>query len=155
MDDYEAKREFYAAALIGRWKAQQTFSPEKKVPYSAWEATCIRREFIDRLRADKPGARYQNSPEMESMKCLMLQPDPKPSPLDLAILSDIRARVRNAVDDLPPSQRAVIQGIFFKEMERKEIAQIRSVTESAIYRSLEKAIPALRVALAELEMEMV
>ena len=155
MDDYEAKHELHAAALVGRWKAQQTFTPEKKVPYSAWEAMCVRREFIDRLRADKPGARYRNPPEMESMKCLVLQPDPKPSPLDLAILADIRDRVRNAIDDLPPAQRAVILGIFFKGMERKEIAQMRSVTESAVYRSLEKAIPALRISLADLEAEMV
>lgn len=94
-----------------------------------------RLESLDAARQDGAGAGLHDPP------------DPGRNPEELATNSGLRARLRRALDTLPPSYRAVV---FLREMQglsTREVAHAMGISEDNVKTRLRRARKALQTAL--------
>lgn len=73
-----------------------------------------------------------------------------PDPAQLTEQSEIRRRFEEALDDLPPRQRAIVWSFEVDGMSTKEIARSLGVAEVTVRWHLHQGRRALRIALADL-----
>jgi RNA polymerase sigma factor (sigma-70 family) len=73
--------------------------------FTAWLCTMCRRESLRVARG-----KWRQVPEstLDAASCLAVLTDPERGPLELAVRTDDQARLREAIADLPPRQRAVL-----------------------------------------------
>jgi RNA polymerase sigma-70 factor (ECF subfamily) len=106
-----------------------------------------------RVRLDELRRRYR-LPEAAGEEELARVEDQRPDPaVALEEASDVRDRVRRAVDQLPESQRAIVHLHRFEGLTFPEIAQALSTTEGAVKLRAFRAYEKLRALLADLSPE--
>jgi RNA polymerase sigma factor FliA len=74
-------------------------------------------------------------------------PDPGPDPETLLADSDLRARVRSAMDELPVRHREVVRMYFEQEMTLTQVGAVLGVTESRACQLKSQATRSLRTVL--------
>ena len=99
----------------------------------------ITRLCIDRTRRKQPIG-IANIPDV---------PDPALGPTERLIEIESRAQVREAIDDLPPKQKAAILLKHFEGLSYAEIAQVLGITPKAVERLISRAGASLRARLSQ------
>jgi len=113
-----------------------------------WLFAIAARVRLDELR------RHYRLPESASEEELARVEDTRPDPAAaLEEASDVRDRVRRAVEQLPESQRAIVHLHRFEGLTFPEIAQALSTTEGAVKLRAFRAYEKLRAQLGDLAPE--
>jgi RNA polymerase sigma-70 factor (ECF subfamily) len=114
---------------------------DKGVPYTAYLLRIAANLARDRWRADP--ARVVPVADIPE------QPSPRPGPDGLAIESDRRTALLNALDRLRPDQRAVLRLRILEGRTTGEVAALTNRSPAAVRQLQVRALAALRVALAD------
>ena len=97
------------------WKRSMTYDPRRGT-VAAWLLTVARTRALDRYRGKASRGRAESRPDL----------DPRPAPGDPAALAahtDLSKRVREALDQLQPQQRRVLEIAYFRGLSQSEIAE--------------------------------
>jgi RNA polymerase sigma-70 factor (ECF subfamily) len=78
-------------------------------------------------------------------------PDPSPGPSESLIEKERRAEVREALDALPPNQKAAMMLRHYDGLSYAEIAQVLGVTPKAVEGLISRAGASLQVSLSNLQ----
>lgn len=135
--DGHAAEEVAQDVYVQLWRTAATFDAARSSGL-AWVAMVARSRGIDRLRADSSLRTALKSAGEE------LAPRSGPDPAEETSLRERRARVRAAVNALPPEQREALELAFFHGLTHSEIAS-RTATPLGTVKTR------IRAALAKLE----
>lgn len=127
-------------------RARRSFPGYRGGDARAWLMSIVRNACFTWLRANR---RFEPAGEMEDD----LTPDESPGPEDLAMKQDSGARLRKALEKLPPDFREVIVLRELEEMSYNEIAGVTGTPLGTVMSRLSRARDRLRRALLELEEE--
>jgi RNA polymerase sigma-70 factor, ECF subfamily len=114
---------------------------EQGVPYTAYVLRIAANLARDRWRAGPPRA----VPVGE----LPERADPGPGPAGLAVQSDLRAALLQALDQLSPDHRSVLRLRILEGRSSGEVAALTNRSPAAVRQLQARALAALRVALAD------
>ena len=110
----DAAEDSVQAAFLSMWRGRSTFNPSVG-SLRSWILTVVRNRAIDALReARRPFHQVAEQHDSE-------QADPRLTDVEVAI-RETGAAVREAVAELPPAQRQVIELAYFAEYSHTEIA---------------------------------
>ena len=101
------------------WKKADSYEPSKGA-VSTWLLTIGRRKALDRLRAKKRSREELTSSDRAVFADL---PSGDPDPSDDVERSELREKVRAALNELPDEQREVLELGYFSGMSQSEIAE--------------------------------
>ena len=135
--DGHAAEEVAQDVYVQLWRSAATFDPARSTGL-AWVAMVARSRAIDRLRADSSLRAALETAGAD------LAPPSGPDPSEETSLRERRARVRAAVNALPPEQRQALELAFFHGLSHTEIAA-RTATPLGTVKTR------IRAALAKLE----
>jgi RNA polymerase sigma-70 factor (ECF subfamily) len=113
----------------------------------AWLSTLARTRAIDAWRARRRQA--QRHEALDTQAELLVCEEPGPDALGL--LAERAARVRTAVDALPPEQRRALQAAFFSGLTHTEVAAALGQPLGTVKTRIRAGLAALRAALADVE----
>ena len=109
----------------------------------SWIATIARTRAIDRLRSER---NYQQQEELTEI--VTSDKDIRSNPEKNALASELRLRIRVALNTLPPEQRQVIEQSYFLGMTQTEIAEFCNLPLGTVKTRTRLAMEKLRKALA-------
>lgn len=127
--------------MLRLWNKAYLFDPTKGTP-SAWVFTIARHLRLTKLRE----RRLESIDEM-----LPLIEDPMPGPEGILSISDVEARLRSVLEDLPIAQADLLKASFFEEKAHPEIARSRNLPLGTVKSQLRRTMIRLRKALSELQ----
>jgi len=113
----------------------------------AWLSTLARTRAIDAWRARRRQAERHEA--LDTQAELLVCEEPGPDALGL--LAERAARVRTAVDALPPEQRRALQAAFFSGLTHTEVAAALGQPLGTVKTRIRAGLTALRAALADVE----
>jgi RNA polymerase sigma-70 factor (ECF subfamily) len=131
----EVTSEVFHRALV----AMPRFEPRR--PFLAFLYTIARNVVTDRLRRERPAARYEDA---------IAHPSDTPGPEALASAAEDARRLRSAIARLTPLQQEVIVLRYLEERSTKETAVVTGKSESTIRGIQMRALAALREILGDL-----
>ena len=113
----------------------------------AWLSTLARTRAIDAWRARRRQAARQETldPQADTLVSEAPGPDARGQ------MAERAARVRTAVDALPPEQRRVLQAAFFSGLTHVEVAAALGQPLGTVKTRIRAGLTALRAALADVE----
>lgn len=114
LKDHAEAEEVLQDTFVEVWRSATRFDPSRAAP-DRWVGTMIRTRAIDLLR--KRGAR-----DRMVNAASHVEPARRPSPEDLLSTSQLGARVRAALADLPAEQRKALELAYFEGLSQSEIA---------------------------------
>jgi RNA polymerase sigma-70 factor (ECF subfamily) len=105
--------ELVQESMITAWNRAVTFDP-RQASVATWLFTIARNKRIDRLRRDRrPGFDPQDP---------ALLPDAEPAPDRGVDAAQDEARLRAALDALPPDQARLLELAFYEDLSHRDIA---------------------------------
>lgn len=102
-------------AWLQIWRRSASFDPGRG-SVAAWLVTVARTRALDRWRRRSVLGRFESDLETEPV-------DPPPSPEENAMQTELRDRLRTALDALDANQRRVLEIAYFEGLSQSEIAQ--------------------------------
>ncbi len=108
---------------------------EPRRPFLAFLYTIARNIIADRLRRDRPQARFEDA---------LAHPSDAPGPEEAATALDEARRLRRAIGRLTPLQQEIVVLRFLEQRSTKEVAMITGKAESTIRGIQMRALAALR-----------
>ncbi len=99
------------------WRQAATYDISRGAPL-AWLTTIARSRAIDRLRSG-----WQDQRRKEPLEAIGDAPSDSASPEDLTVASERQRFVRQALAELTPEQREVIELAYFSGLSHSEIAE--------------------------------
>jgi RNA polymerase sigma factor for flagellar operon FliA len=72
------------------------------------------------------------------------------NPLDLLANRELKAKLKDAIDDLPEKERLVLSLYYYEELTMKEIGRVMELTESRVCQIHSQATLRLRVVVKNL-----
>lgn len=139
---------------VGLIEAVENYDHARGVAFSLYALHRIRGRMLNYLR--KESARdltyidrpmYNDESEGTLRECLV---DPAPAVADQAEEKYLVGELKNALRKLPPKEQMVLDGVYLKEQEPKEVAADLSVSPSHIYRLQKQGIRRVRGMLSKL-----
>jgi RNA polymerase sigma-70 factor (ECF subfamily) len=124
-------------AFASVWRAAGSYKPERG-PVAPWLYAVARNAIADRGRA-------RNEPPVEPMD----SPSDEPGPADLAEQSWVAYRVHRAMEDLPESERTVLELAYWSGLSQSEIAAFLSIPLGTVKTRARSGLRRLSVALEE------
>lgn len=120
-------------------------------PLKAWLFQVARNRCLDELRRKHAitFSELEQYSEDDDHSVLAAMPDPHPSPEELAERSDLRRRLMQAIETLPPKFRSVVMLRYTKQLSFTEIGQALHMPEATAKTYFQRAKLLLRDALAE------
>lgn len=122
-------------AMLAVWRKAHTFD-RRQASVSTWLFTIARNRRIDILRRDGRAEYDPNDP--------LLRPDPAKPPDEAADQTQREERLRDAVADLPPEQKELLQLAFFKGRSHRDIADETGIPLGTVKSRLRLALAHLR-----------
>ena len=113
----------------------------------AWLSTLARTRAIDAWRARRRQAARQESLDVQAELLVSEAPGPEARGQQ----AERAARVRTAVDALPPEQRRALQAAFFSGLTHVEVAAALGQPLGTVKTRIRAGLTALRAALADVE----
>ena len=101
------------------WRKADSYEPSRGA-VSTWLLTIGRRKALDRLRAKKRSREELTSGDRAAFADI---PSSDPDPSDDVERSELRERVRAALNELPDEQKEVLELGYFSGMSQSEIAE--------------------------------
>lgn len=147
-------------ALVAVWKATQSHDEDGAASFGTYVRTCVKnaleneRKEVWAISRRTAMAQISMSPASEDDLPLDL-PSQDPSPL--ALLSSARDHrlVREAMAQIKPGHRAVLEDLFFGESDQVEVAKSSSVSRQAVQQLSVEALRSLARTLSERDPEAV
>jgi RNA polymerase sigma-70 factor, ECF subfamily len=139
------RRDLLQATLIQVMRRLRTFRGESR--FSTWLFRVTANEALMLMRSKKRhGARFVGGLDLEELGRLRGANDPQASPLadEMAGAKERDSRVRQALDELPPVYRDVVEMHYTDDLGLHEIAARLATTESAVRSRLHRARSRLR-----------
>ena len=124
-------------AFASVWRAARTYKRDRG-PVAPWLYAVARNAIADRGRA-------RNEPPVEPMD----SPSDEPGPADLAEQSWVAYRVHRAMEDLPESERTVLELAYWSGLSQSEIAAFLSIPLGTVKTRARSGLRRLSVALEE------
>ena len=126
--------------MVTLWKKARLFDPSR-ASVSTWIFTIARNKRTDILRK-------QNRPEPED---LPWGPEQPPDQADVIALQQDCDRLSEALDDLPPAQRDLLERAYFSDLSHSEIAAETGLPLGTIKSRIRLALQRLRRNMSECE----
>jgi RNA polymerase sigma factor (sigma-70 family) len=138
--DRAAAEDVAQEVFLHLWERPWAFDPDRG-RLRAWLATMAHHRAVDHLRrtAVRDRAATRAAGERE--------PTAPPNPEEAAMAAAVAKRVRVAVDELPPPQRAAILLAYFEGHTFRQVAQLTGVPEGTAKSRLRLALRHLAVRL--------
>lgn len=145
--DTQLAEEAVQDAFIGLWHAASTYDAHT-ASVAAWALGYVRNKAIDRVRHEnrrKPrttdGA---NAPVVDVASVAIRDEEPRADPLAEAWASLQSVEVRNALNELSPDHRQVLELAYFNGYSQTEIAQIAGIPIGTVKTRTIRALSRLR-----------
>jgi RNA polymerase sigma-70 factor (ECF subfamily) len=118
-------------------------------PLKAWLFQVARNRCLDELRRKKVVhfSDLEASNEEDELSPLAILPDNSPLPEELAERSDLKQKLRAAIDTLPPKFRSVVLLRYTGQLSFSEIGKTLSMPEATAKTYFQRARPLLRAAM--------
>jgi RNA polymerase sigma factor CnrH len=116
------------AALMGLWRAATRFDPSRDRKFSTLATLCVRQLVIKHLRREDRQRRLPLSGEARLGRVA----DPRPGPGHDMELADMVARVRRALQALPPRVAEAFELCYLRGLSREEAAAVMGVTKLGV-----------------------
>ncbi len=120
-------------ALATVWQKAEMFDPAR-ASASTWIFTIVRNKQIDAIRK-------QRRPEPEDLPWGSEAP---PSSEEILVVSDEQANLRRCLDELPDSQRQMIEQAYFGDLSHYEIAELTGLPLGTIKSRIRLGLERLR-----------
>ncbi len=133
LGSHEDADEAAQIAFVRAWQALSGFRGESSL-----------RTWLVRIVLNVSKSLRAKAPVLDGLEGQEQLADPRAGSHDLVRRNEIRARVRRAVDRLPPRQREVVILKVFSEMTHREVAEILGLSEGAVKAHLHQAVSNLR-----------
>jgi len=130
------------------YRARERYQPEAR--FTTWLYRIATNLALNALRDRKPEALLSEEENPDGEPRMERFVDPQPSVEQQLVESDRQRLIRQAVEALPPNQRAAVILHKYQEVDYRQIAGILKVSESAVKSLLFRAYEALRVRLEPL-----
>ena len=119
-------------------------------PLKAWLFQVARNRCLDELRRKKAihFSELEASNDEDDLSPLAIMPDEGPLPEELAERSDLKQKLRAAIDTLPPKFRSVVLLRYAGQLSFSEIGKALSMPEATAKTYFQRARPLLRTAMA-------
>ncbi len=119
-------------------------------PLKAWLFQVARNRCLDELRRKKAihFSELEASNDEDDLSPLAIMPDEGPLPEELAERSDLKQKLRAAIDTLPPKFRSVVLLRYAGQLSFSEIGKTLSMPEATAKTYFQRARPLLRTAMA-------
>jgi RNA polymerase sigma-70 factor (ECF subfamily) len=130
------------------YKARERYQPEAR--FTTWLYRIATNLALNALRDRKAEALLSEEESPDGAPVMERFVDPKPSPERQLMEGDRERLVRQAVEALPPNQRAAVILHKYQEVDYRQIAGILKVSESAVKSLLFRAYESLWVRLEPL-----
>ena len=114
--DRRDAEEVVQEAFVDLWRRASSFDPARGSAL-AFLLSMVRSRSIDRLRSRNAAERMRASAAAEPQAPLA------PAPSELVEEKSLRGRIRRALEQLAPSQRAAIELAYFEGLTQREIAE--------------------------------
>jgi len=137
----EADRDASQEVFLKARRGFASWDPER--PFRPWLLAVAGNHCIDQLRRHSREARLFDSRDLDPGDLL----DAGPSPLRLALRSEERGRLLDALDDLPQKYRLPLVLRYFQELDYEAIADVLGVSRGQVGTLLFRAKRLLRQAL--------
>lgn len=135
----DAADDLVQETMLRLWNKADYFDPAKGSP-STWVFTIARNLRVTGLRGRRFAQIQDDTPGVE---------DPTPRPDRVLAVSEIEARLRQAMKDLPETQADLLKASFFEGKSHLEIAQARNMPLGTVKSHLRRTLLRLREALTE------
>lgn len=135
----DAADDLVQETMLRLWNKADYFDPAKGSP-STWVFTIARNLRVTGLRGRRFAQIQDDTPEVE---------DPAPRPDRVLAVSEIEARLRQVLENLPEAQADLLKASFFEEKSHLEIAQARNMPLGTVKAHLRRTLLRLREALTE------
>ena len=135
-----AAEELAQETMLVVWRKARLFNPQRAGP-STWIFTIARNQRIDALRRERHPSTLMPIPEDEQEQ---------PQPDRLMTLAEQEARIRVALQQLPPEQADVIRKAFFEDKPHTEIEKELGIPLGTVKSRLRLATNRLRAMLEDL-----
>jgi len=122
-------------AMLSVWRKARSFDADRATA-SAWIFTIARNLGIDQFRREQRAAAIDHRQ--------LVDPEDPARPDDLLIDHDTDTRVRNALGQLPPDQRRVVELSFFEGKAHGEISTVLDIPLGTVKSRLRLAFGRLR-----------
>ncbi|GAC1357485.1 MAG: RNA polymerase sigma factor [Ktedonobacteraceae bacterium] len=118
-------------------------------PLKAWLFQVARNRCLDELRRKKAihFSELEASNDEDDLSPLAIMPDNSPLPDELAERNDLQAKLRHAIDSLPPKFRAVVLLRYTSQLSFSEIGKVLNMPEATAKTYFQRARPLLRAAM--------
>ncbi|MFC3675819.1 sigma-70 family RNA polymerase sigma factor [Ferrovibrio xuzhouensis] len=136
----DVAEELVQESMVTAWRRAATFDPQQ-ASAATWLFTIARNKRIDRLRRERRPAFDPADPA--------LVPDPEPAPDSGVDAAQAEARMRSALDSLPPDQMRLLQLAFFEDLSHRDIAARESLPLGTVKSRIRLALARLKGRLAE------
>jgi RNA polymerase sigma-70 factor (ECF subfamily) len=113
--------------VMQAWRRRGTFRGEAAL--ATWATRVTLNEFFMMARGSKMSRNTRNMNEADELRAAS-EPDPAPSPLDLAVAGEARRRLVRAIARLPLGQRSILARQLLVDETYKELAASFGTTES-------------------------
>ena len=133
LGSHEDADEAAQIAFVRAWQALSGFRGESSL-----------RTWLVRIVLNVSKSLRAKAPRLDGLEGQEQLADTRAGSDDLLRRRELRARVRRAVDRLPPRQREVVILKVFSEMTHREVAQILGLSEGGVKAHLHQAVSNLR-----------
>ena len=135
-------------AFLRIYKARERYQPEAR--FTTWLYRIATNLALNAIRDRKDEVPEPASGDPDGGPALERFVDPKPTAEQKLLEGDRQRLIRQAVESLPGNQRAAVILHKYQEVDYRQIAQILSVSESAVKSLLFRAYETLRLRLEPL-----
>src|SRR5690242_2509395 len=119
-------------------------------PLKAWLFQVARNRCLDELRRKRAihFSELEANSDDDELSPLAILPDPHPQPDEMAERHDLRQKLRQAIDTLPPKFRSVVLLRYTGQLSFAEIGRTLQMPEATAKTYFQRARPLLRTAMA-------